>query len=78
MEFECPECPSCGSQDIVTDTKQGHMVCGDGGIIPQSSMISAQTECRKFSRTEKDSPKGKVAYCIAVYCVPEALCKVDW
>lgn len=58
-EFETPECVSCGSDNVVTDTKQGHMVCDDCGVILEASMISASTEYRNFS--ESDKPTGECA-----------------
>lgn len=56
-QFETPECVSCGSDNVVTDTKQGHMVCDDCGVILESGMISTSTEYRNFS--ESDKPTGE-------------------
>jgi predicted RNA-binding Zn-ribbon protein involved in translation (DUF1610 family) len=54
---EVPECVSCGSENIVTDTREGHMVCDDCGVIQRQGMISTSTEYRNFS--ESDKPTGK-------------------
>lgn len=55
-EFETPHCPSCDSTNVVTDNRQGHLVCDDCGVILESSMISTATEYRNFS--ESDKPTG--------------------
>jgi ribosomal protein S27E len=55
-QFETPHCPSCESTNIVTDNRQGHLVCDDCGVILESSMISTATEYRNFS--ESDKPTG--------------------
>jgi transcription initiation factor TFIIIB Brf1 subunit/transcription initiation factor TFIIB len=55
-EMEQPECEACGSTAIVIDQKQGHMVCDDCGVIKRESMISASSEYRNFS--ESDKPSG--------------------
>jgi transcription initiation factor TFIIB len=55
--MEMPECEACGSDNIVTDTKEGHMVCSDCGVIMRQSMISSNSEYRNFS--ESDKPTGE-------------------
>lgn len=55
-QFETPHCPSCDSANVVTDNRQGHLVCDDCGVILESSMISTATEYRNFS--ESDKPTG--------------------
>ena len=55
-QFETPQCPSCDSTNVVTDNRQGHLVCDDCGVILESSMISTATEYRNFS--ESDKPTG--------------------
>lgn len=54
--MEAPTCPSCESDNVVTDARQGHLVCDDCGVILESSMISTATEYRNFS--ESDKPTG--------------------
>lgn len=65
-QFETPECKSCGSDNVVTDTKQGHMVCDDCGVILESGMISASTEYRNFS--ESDKPTGECVQTVRACC----------
>ena len=52
-QMEQPECEACGSDQVVIDTKEGHMVCSDCGVIMRQSMISSNSEYRNFSETDK-------------------------
>lgn len=49
-------CDACGGTAIVTDQKEGQMVCDDCGVIKRQSMISTNSEYRNFS--ESDKPTG--------------------
>ena len=48
-QFETPQCPSCDSTNVVTDNRQGHLVCDDCGVILESSMISTATESVSYT-----------------------------
>lgn len=68
-QFETPQCPSCDSTNVVTDNRQGHLVCDDCGVILESSMISTATEYRNFSESDKptgtlDAPHHELACCL--------------
>ena len=76
-QMEQPECESCGSDDIVTDTAQGYMVCRSCGVILRHNMISTSTEYRNF--TDSDKPTGAAALlclqaCLSAHGLQHAFC----
>jgi transcription initiation factor TFIIB len=57
MERELPpECPECGSDDIVEDWSQGNAVCRGCGLVVQERLLDVSSEWRTFASEEGDDP----------------------